>query len=134
MSRLGPKFLTRRILLAGTFIVLAVTAGAEEPALAPPADHSLAGGLAVYLDRDGHPIFPGPDTPRVTLPVAPAHPRAPAAPSEIEAAPGGGKMVRVAGRLATMSVAHVAADGGATVECVDEFPASRSRNGDPESR
>ena len=141
----GRRYNCRSLLVSGAVIVLAAAAVADDhaPACAPAGSTSRsAEGLAVYLDREGRPVLPGPDTPRVTVPSAGISLRAPTAPAAIEAAPGGGKMVRVAGRLVTMSVAHLAADGAMSVQCIQRQHGARPGPGprraagsdEPESR
>jgi hypothetical protein len=93
---------------------------------ATPATAEAPAGLTVYLDDAGRPTRPGPDRPLVGPPPA-ASGRA-AAPA-VETAPGGGRMVRVGGRLTTMMVAHTQADGTAALECLDRGPGGAATPG-----
>lgn len=103
-----PRLFARLIL---TGALLAIPAGmlrADEPCRPPSLCDVPAAGLAVYLDPQGRPTFPGPTTPRVTWSTPFSGFKAASAPAIIEPAPGGGKMVRLGNRLATMNTA----DGG----------------------
>jgi hypothetical protein len=110
--RLPPWPLTASLLLAG-----AACAGREAEAPRPPAPAAPApaapGAMRVYRDpATGAFVEPPPGTPM------PGPPRAPAAPAPLteEAAPNGGRMIRLRGAFRSQMVGHAGADG-ATVSC-----------------
>jgi len=117
-SRVGRRGRYVAIGLAAALAAVAIADELSSPMTAAPPGQTSASGFAVYLDPDGRPMVPGPDTPRIALPDRASGGGA-AAPT-ITDAPGGGRMVRLRGRVFAASVAHVADDGRVLIECVGD--------------